>query len=294
MDSMPPPTPISTSPARIAWSRITVARSPLAQTLLIVSEETSLGMPALICAWRDGIWPWPAWRTCPMTTWPTCSGSTPARSSAAWMAMAPSSVASMDERPPPILPMGVRAAPRITVLGMSFTVWAMNSSATTASPAETDADTVVVGVFEDEGVAHDLEGGVLAALLDRGEAKRKFKHLAVAHGAGKRWILVGLGKRDEFDAEGGRVAAAVAYGRATELGASVLCWEVPHHVEDDVAGALTEGTLLAAYRFDRYRSKADESPRPERLLVSAHHDVSAAVDHAGVIATAVNSARDLQ
>src|SRR4051795_3869277 len=229
-----------------------------------------------------------------MTTWPTCSGSTPARSSAAWMAMAPSSVASMDERPPPILPMGVRAAPRITVLGMSFTVWAMNSSATTASPAETDADTVVVGVFEDEGIAHDLEGGVLAALLDRGEARRKFRHLAVAHGADKRWILVGLGGRNDFDAERARVAAAVAYGRAKELGAGTICWEVPHHVSDDAAGALAEGTRLAAYRFDRYRSKPDDGPKPERLLVSAHHDVSGAVDRAAGIAQAVNAARDLQ
>src|SRR3954454_24699905 len=98
------------------------------------------------------------------------------------MAMAPSSVASREERPPPILPMGVRAEPRITVLGMSFIVWVMNATATTASPTETDADTVVVGVFEDEGIAHDVEGGALAALLDRGEAKRNFKHLAVAHG----------------------------------------------------------------------------------------------------------------
>jgi leucyl aminopeptidase len=170
----------------------------------------------------------------------------------------------------------------------------MNATATTASPKDTDADTVMVGVFEDEGIAHDLEGGTLEALLDRGEAKRKFRHVAVAHGADKRWIVVGLGARDEFDAERARVAAAVAYGRAAELGAGVLCWEVPHHVEDGVAGALAEGTLLAAYRFDRYRTKPDESTRPERLLVSAHHDVSAAVDRAAVLADAVNSARDLQ
>ena len=115
---MPPPTPTCTSPARIAWSRITEARSPDAQTLLIVSEETSLGMPALICAWREGIWPWPACSTWPITTCSTCSGSTPARSSAASIAIAPSSVASSVERPPPILPIGVRAAPRITVFGM--------------------------------------------------------------------------------------------------------------------------------------------------------------------------------
>jgi hypothetical protein len=54
---MPPPTPTWTSPARIAWSRRTAARSPEAHTLLIVSLEISLGMPALICAWREGIGP---------------------------------------------------------------------------------------------------------------------------------------------------------------------------------------------------------------------------------------------
>ena len=111
-------------PARIAWSRITVARRPEAQTLLMVSEETSLGIPALICAWREGIWPWPAWRTWPITTWSTWSGATSARSSAAVMAVAPRSVASMEDRPPPSLPIGVRAVPRMTVLGMrSLGLW---------------------------------------------------------------------------------------------------------------------------------------------------------------------------
>ena len=95
-----------------------MARRPEAQTLLTVSDETPFGMPALICAWREGIWPWPAWMTWPMTTWSTCSGATSARSSAAVMAVAPSSVASMEDRPPPSLPIGVRAAPRMTVLGM--------------------------------------------------------------------------------------------------------------------------------------------------------------------------------
>ncbi len=95
-----------------------MARTPEAHTLLTVSEETSLGMPALIWAWREGIWPWPACSTWPMTTCSTCSGSTPERSSAASIAIAPSSVAWSVDRPPPILPMGVRAEPRITVLGI--------------------------------------------------------------------------------------------------------------------------------------------------------------------------------
>ena len=141
---MPPPTPTSTSPARIAWSSRTVARRPEAQTLLMVSEETSFGMPAWIWAWREGIWPWPAWRTWPMITCWTCSGSTCARSRAAVIAVPPSSVASTPLRAPPILPIGVRAAPRMTVLGMPRILWwgdHATSSPTTQAPAATSADT---------------------------------------------------------------------------------------------------------------------------------------------------------
>ena len=109
-------------------------------------------------------------------------------------------------------------------------------------------------------------------------------------------MLVGLGARDDFDAERARVAAAVAHGRASELGARTLCWEVPHHVDDLVAGGLVEGTLLHAYRFDRYKrsSSGCESQRAiERLLLSAHHDLSAPVRAASVVAAAQNRARDL-
>ena len=52
------------------------ARMPDAHTLLTVSEGTSFGMPPLIWACREGIWPWPACSTWPITTFSTCSGST--------------------------------------------------------------------------------------------------------------------------------------------------------------------------------------------------------------------------
>ena len=115
---MPPVTATSVSPARIAMSAMPIERMPEAQTLLIVSEGTSLGIPPLIWAWREGIWPWPACRTWPKTTCSTCSGSTPERSSAASITLPPRSVASSEERAPPILPKGVRAVPRMTVLGI--------------------------------------------------------------------------------------------------------------------------------------------------------------------------------
>jgi leucyl aminopeptidase len=171
----------------------------------------------------------------------------------------------------------------------------MRASATTAAPAATDADTIAIGVFEDEGIPHDLEGAPLTALLDRGEARTSFKHLALHHGDDRRWLVVGLGRRDAFDPERARVAAATVHGRARELGTRALCWELPHHVPDEVAAALVEGTILAGYRFDRYRARPDDEPREvEEVVVSSHHDVADAVRRGAVGADAQNLARELE
>jgi leucyl aminopeptidase len=147
----------------------------------------------------------------------------------------------------------------------------MHASATTDAPAATKADTIAVGVFDDEGIAHDLEGAPLGALIARGEARTAFKHLALHHADGRRWLVVGLGARDRFDPERARLAAAAVHGRARELGTHTLCWELPHHVPDEVAAALVEGTFLAAYRFDRYRARPnDDEPRElDEVIVSA-------------------------
>ena len=104
-------------------------------------------------------------------------------------------------------------------------------------------------------------------------------------------MLVGLGKRDEFDAERARVAAAAVAGRARELGTRRLCWEIPHHVD---APGFVEGTVLAAYEYRAFKTEADDGPRLEELIVSAHHDTSAEVERAAAAAEAANAARDLQ
>ena len=171
----------------------------------------------------------------------------------------------------------------------------MDVRATTSNPPDTDADTIAVGVFEDEGVAHDLPHGALTALLDTGEARRSSGHLALVHADGhRRYLLVGLGERAAFDGERARVAAAVVEGRARELGSSTLCWEVPHHVGSDVVRGLVEGTLLHAYRFDRYKPTTSASARRvEHLLISAHHDVSDDVSYAATVTRFANRARDL-
>jgi leucyl aminopeptidase len=168
------------------------------------------------------------------------------------------------------------------------------TESTTALPADTDADTVVLGVLEGEGIAHDVDG-VLQGLVDAGEAKAKHRHLAVGHAGGKRWVLVGLGARGDLDGERVRVAAASAIGRARDLGARRLCWEVPHKVGAEIAAAIVEGTLLCAYRYTRFKASPDEEPADvDALIVSAHHDLSDVVTEASIVARAVNWTRDLQ
>ena len=185
----------------------------------------------------------------------------------------------------------------------------MNVSWTADPPEATEADTVVIGVFEGEEPRSDAPKQV-GELLASGEAQRSFKALALTHADGKRWLTVGLGPRKDFTPERARVAAALARERAREISTRVLCWEVPaggrgHDQTDDasaaVAGALVEGTILADYSFDLHKSAAAGGPnadvKPKHLddlVVSGAGPIESAVADAAIVAAAVNAARDLQ
>ncbi len=168
----------------------------------------------------------------------------------------------------------------------------MHVEATTASPLDTRADTIVVGLFEGQGIEHDLPAATLQALVGSGEARGELGRVAVAHGDGRRVIVVGLGRQEAFGPEPARRAAAAAHGRARDLATESLCWEVPSGAGEEVVTGIVEGTLLHAYRFDRYK-RPDDRPAIDRLIVSGHRDYSAPAVQAAVITSAQNRARDL-
>jgi len=163
------------------------------------------------------------------------------------------------------------------------------------APEDTAADTRVLGLFDGE----HLPEPDLQQLVELGEAKPALGKVAVAHeeapGGGQRRVLIaGLGKREEFDGESARVAAAAVAARAKELGAVSLSWALP---DDGAEVGIAEGTLLKLYSFDRFKSKRDGKDEPNGLetLEIAGSGVSedaAARGHAA--ATAANRARDLQ
>jgi leucyl aminopeptidase len=173
----------------------------------------------------------------------------------------------------------------------------MQISAITQTAGMADADTIVLGLFEGDGAPKDSPAQV-TELLDSGEARASFKALALAHADGRRWLLVGLGAREQLTAERARVAAAVAQSRAQELSTRALCWQLPDGGPGAIAGALVEGTVLSAYRFELHKSAsagADaKTPELERLIVAGAAGAEDAVAEAALVAAAVNRARDLQ
>jgi leucyl aminopeptidase len=208
-----------------------------------------------------------------------------------------------------------RAAPHALAKGdlarddESFGRWIwcarMHISAIAQRGGAADADTIAIGLFEEDATPPDAPPEV-GQLLDSGEARRSFKSLALTHADGRRWLAVGLGSRDAFTPERARVAASVAGARAREVSTHTLCWALPGDggatPVEAIAAALVEGTILSDYRFELHKSKpagdgtAEDAPPKhlERLIIGGADGLDDAVAEAAVVGEAVNRARDLQ
>ncbi|HTQ67733.1 MAG TPA: leucyl aminopeptidase [Solirubrobacteraceae bacterium] len=178
----------------------------------------------------------------------------------------------------------------------------MRVSTSATLPPPGDADTVAVGIFEGGQGPGDVPAEV-GELIGSHEARRTLGALALAHADGRRWLVVGLGPADRFDAERARVAAAAAGGRAREISTRVLCWILPAGTDAAIAAGLAEGAVLADYRFDQAKgagnSDDDDADRPPKQLeglvvVGEQAEVDHTVAQAAVVAEAANRARDLQ
>jgi leucyl aminopeptidase len=164
-----------------------------------------------------------------------------------------------------------------------------------SDPLAVGVGLAVVGLYEDGSLPDALAG-----LAGAGDAKGAFKKKLLLHAGDSRILVIGLGKREEADAERLRVAAALAAKEAGRLEASSVAWALPETGDDDAgAEALVTGTILGSYRFDRFKGKgtdADDAPSPgiESLTLLAPQGVAAAAETARVYAEAQNRARDLQ
>jgi len=161
-----------------------------------------------------------------------------------------------------------------------------------AELAESGADLLAVGLFEDGTLPAEI-----ASAAGADDAPAGFKKLSLLRPDGfAPVIVVGLGGRDDFDAEKLRVAAAVAAKEAGRLEATSVAWELPQGLDAAVAAdALVTGTILASYRFDRFKSgNGDDSPRLDSLTLLGPAEIEDVVAVARIAAEAQNRARVLQ
>jgi leucyl aminopeptidase len=163
---------------------------------------------------------------------------------------------------------------------------------------ELDVDLVALLLAEGDELPERIRDAPGAA-----DARPGLRKLALVHPDRPARVLVaGAGDPSELDLERLRVLAALTAKRAGELEARSLAWIVGGGPEAaERAAALVEGTILAGYRFDRYRSRdADAAPPPalERLVLATGAGEREAVVResgiAGVVAEAANRARELQ
>ncbi|HST69427.1 MAG TPA: leucyl aminopeptidase [Solirubrobacterales bacterium] len=159
--------------------------------------------------------------------------------------------------------------------------------------AESGAELVAIGHFE----GAELPAPVAAA-SGADEVKAVFKKLSLLRPEDFPPVLVvGLGEREEIDGERLRVAAALVAKEAARLEAPSLAWGLPDG--DDLAAeaeALITGTILASYRFDRFKSGSEDedSPRLEALTLLGPAEAETPAEVARIAAEAQNRARDLQ
>jgi leucyl aminopeptidase len=173
-------------------------------------------------------------------------------------------------------------------------------------PEALDVDTLVLPLFEGEGVAQqpwaaldERLGGLLGRAIEWGDARGKAFDLTILHTEGRlaarRVAILGLGKRSELDVRqvrhaGGALVRALRRG-ATRSAGLVLPEALSVQQE---AQAFAEGALIGIFEPNQYRTSTDESDL-ERLLIACALSQQAAIE-AGltegcVLGEAINFAR---
>ena len=141
-----------------------------------------------------------------------------------------------------------------------------------------------------------------------GDAKTTFKSLTLLRpeNGPDRLAIVGLGELDDLDGERLRVAAAVAVAEARKWGCETVAWRLPVKGSDEgsrlAVADVIAGTILADYRFDRFKSSGSEDSKPpkqiEKLVISIGGSIDQGMrdeaEAARVAALAANRARELQ
>ena len=178
-----------------------------------------------------------------------------------------------------------------------------------AKPAEMG----IIGLFEgerpldgDAGAVDEALGGAISELIGSGEFEGKLNQISVVHTRGaiplKRVLVIGLGKRDEFDLDRTRLTSSKAVIHIRDMGLKEFLTGLHNLImfnRSTAAEAVVTGTLMGLYRFTKYKTvESDEAKEVEEFTLMDRGETEIAEVREGarrgrIVAEAVNFARDL-
>ncbi len=178
---------------------------------------------------------------------------------------------------------------------------------------ETPSEVSVVSTFEGDALSSSLKvidkalGGAISEALKSKGFSGKLNQTLVMHTHGKlpakRVLLVGLGKKAEFNLDCIRQAAASAAKAARELGIKRIT-TIAHSAgankttHSEATQATVEGTLLGLYQYAKYKTEKEDSKVVEELNIIENdekklEEMESAAKVAQALANAQNFVRDV-
>ena len=151
-----------------------------------------------------------------------------------------------------------------------------------------ESDILVVNKFEDENTTNDL-ANKYAVEQDNFKGKFGETYLLPTYGQEvyRKVLVLGLGKRNEFNPNKMREAVAKAIKKCVQMEAKKVAFSLDG-IEFDYSEQFTMGAFIADYTFDKYKSEKKE--KVQEVYVQANADI---VKKAEKIAAAMTFARNL-
>lgn len=188
----------------------------------------------------------------------------------------------------------------------------MKIEAVAGISATTTADAFIISLFQEttlDGIAELLDqalNGAISALVEEGDFSGKPGEVVVLYTNGqiatRRVIVVGLGKKEDFDVDAVRNASAHAALKAKSLKLKHIA-TILHgngHLSDiRTAFAIAEATILALYRYTGQKTNRDNDVSTVEILDIVLPDdvdvqlIQSSINEGQIVAESTNLARDL-
>jgi leucyl aminopeptidase len=176
--------------------------------------------------------------------------------------------------------------------------------------AALETDALVTYAFEDadpmQGRLADLDqltGGLLRRLVQSGELTGKTLEFTLIHAPvglkAARLLLVGAGKRDQFNSAAIRKLAGAALRHLKSRGVHKFVFAARENdATEESAQAVAEGAITADFETDKYKTDKKNDKFIDGLTLAGYSDADKAAGEKGlakgrIIADAQNFARDL-